>query len=155
MLSRIRSELARASKWQPNLLIYTFLSRWGVEFTPTALPDGVERGRPKRCFVNAAELVLGTRNHAGYAYAEGLVLTRSMMLVEHAWCVKGGFAIEPTLKSVNECEYLGIVVPDKLLMRHQSEYRSFGVLRYEHGQKFMKRWDDAQGDIGRLLERYK
>ena len=156
-MSEIRDALDRAINWQPHLRIYCFLAKWGTEFEPMPRPKGVRLGAKKKCFSNAARVVQADDNEIAsnpFEYAEGLTIGPEGRLFEHAWCVRDGFAIDPTLRDPMSHGYLGIVVPIQLLRRLQNVNEVYDVLTYQSGQDFMQRWDQVGGDIERLIELY-
>ena len=121
-------------------------------------PKGIRRGPQKKCFSNAARVVRAADNEAAenpFEYAEGLAIGPDRgMPFEHAWCVREGIAMDPTLQDPMSFGYLGIVVPMKLLWRLQNTNRVFDVLGYQAGQDFMKKWDQVGGDIDHLIKLY-
>jgi hypothetical protein len=150
MTSKIREALERNITHLPCLRIYQFLRKWGVEFPPVRRPRGMKRRPVGKCFSNAARIVQRYENEVDanpYLYAEGLALDRDGMLFEHAWCVRDGFAIDPTLEHPEQNEYLGIIVPNRLLARLQNINRVFDVLTYASGQVFMQRWDPCSRQV--------
>jgi len=55
------------------------------------------RSKPKRCYLNAARVILGIPEYADADYVEGLAVLAKVMVIEHGWVEKGGVIIDPTL----------------------------------------------------------
>ena len=95
----------------------------GREFTPGALPAGVERGNLGECFMNAGKIVLD--DPETYAYAEGWAGLH--IPVHHAWVVerRTGLALEVTWEQPGT--YIGIVFDYRWLLRYLCTSRVWGV----------------------------
>ena len=55
------------------------------------------RSKPKKCYRNAAQVILGVPVYADADYVEGLAVLAKVMVIEHGWVEKGGVVIDPTL----------------------------------------------------------
>lgn len=85
------------------------LLQFGRDFGVGApLPVGVESGRRKECYKNAAHVMLN-RNDVFYAEGYGLNLKDAPVPIEHAWVVDvQGNVIDPTWRGAADHAYFGI-----------------------------------------------
>jgi hypothetical protein len=94
-------------------LLYDFVLRYGKVYGGEPLPKRYIRRAPKACFYNARGLVLAAK---GLEYCEGYVLRADLGIpIHHAWAVKAGKVIDPTLRDPENCEYLGITFDRRYL----------------------------------------
>lgn len=97
-----------------------FVLRNGKEFV--AQPFTGLRATPKECFSNATHLHVGT-------YVEGYTMRRDLPLAfHHAWRVENGKVIDNTLQRPEECEYMGVEIEFRELMRELDRNRVYGIL---------------------------
>lgn len=59
---------------------------------------------PTQCWFNARKAVLKLKDYADASYVEGWMVFKDGLAIEHAWVVKGGEIIDPTLP-VDEATY--------------------------------------------------
>jgi hypothetical protein len=152
MTTRIREALKRslACGMAPK---YAFMCQHGQVFEGSQRPAWVEQGRPKRCYENADALAWHTMNHdVPCCYTEGFAMGRDGSLFDHAWCVRDGRVIDPTLRDIIGHEFIGVVVPLRILWLHQVEFKYFGCFHGKRGEQFIDRWLAAKGDMAKLLE---
>ena len=97
MIERSSMDLAN-----PHALVL----KLGRSFTPQRRPKGIRRGRKKRCYENAFEVMV---EHETLTYCEGFVLTEGLRIpVEHAWCIdEEGNVVDNTLPDPGTA-YFGI-----------------------------------------------
>lgn len=98
----------------------------GHAFSPAALPLEVQRGQPRHCYQNAAELALAT---GALTYCEGYALRQGLIPVHHAWCVtETGVVVDPTWAYSAGNEYLGIGFRQDFLLDHLTVAKVWGIL---------------------------
>jgi hypothetical protein len=90
-------------------------------------PKGVRKGRPKQCFYNATNLVLGC---PGLVYVEGYYACKTLGIpLLHAWAVDAaGNIIDPTPADPSIYSYLGVRFPRRLLADELLKNRVYGLL---------------------------
>lgn len=99
------------------------------------LPEGVEHGRMKECFRNAANLALGFYRNE-YIYCEGYAI--SIIPVMHAWCVDlQGNVIDPTWNNGTAVgsEYYGIAIKAMYLQERLVKQKHYGLI-----DAWVERW---------------
>ena len=96
------------------------------EWTPAPLPDDVEPGTPKACFMNASQLVLESDE---LDYCEGVAFRPGLPFgFLHGWCVNAaGTVIDPTWGDSEKCRYYGVRYDRKKYIRHIFKTKFYGV----------------------------
>lgn len=90
----LRRYLSVAAPHSPTAALLLERGEW---FDWEPLPPDVEYGTAKECYGNSGILALGARE--GFVYYEGYCLTADTGIpIPHAWCVRDGHLIEPTLR---------------------------------------------------------
>ncbi len=116
-----------------------FILEFGQYFPGGPLPPGIRRGHPKECYANAAALAL--KDDSELLYAEGYAYNNELQWpFVHAWCVVDGRVVDNTLHHPEDFDYLGILIPKKMLIENERETGTYGVLTGELGPKFMADW---------------
>ena len=85
-----------------------FVLRNGWVLKGRKLPKSYERGPPKNCFQNAADLA--ARNRTRLRYVEGYAMRNRLLFPTlHAWCIDSkDRVIDPTWDDPQHCQYMGI-----------------------------------------------
>jgi hypothetical protein len=108
------------------------------------MPKGMRKGEPKACFENAA---LRSKPDGTYVYCEGFAMSERIAFpFLHAWLVnKAGQIIDPTLRSPNGYQYLGIKIPHDVLWEELFKTEVYGVLDPGSGLNtdFMDRYEKS------------
>jgi hypothetical protein len=81
-----------------------FLLKYGKAYPTTAHSWDGERGQEKMCYRNAYHLATSDPR---VTYVEGYVHI-GILPIEHAWCVRDGNVIDPTLTAENGEAYFGV-----------------------------------------------
>ncbi len=66
------------------------------------------RAVPMQCWFNARRVVLKCDDYADAAYVEGWALPEGMASLEHAWLVKDGAVVDPTLPTRSATYFPGL-----------------------------------------------
>jgi hypothetical protein len=98
----------------------------GQKFLGSLLPEGVERGEPQACFMNATQLVV---QNPSWKYAEGYAMREGLMPVLHAWAVtEDGEVVDNTWDEPENSAYLGVVYDRSQYMRYIFKAKFYGIL---------------------------
>lgn len=109
---------------------YDFIRKEGVYMRGSPLPDHVERGEPRQCYMNAFWLALEN----GFDYYEGLA---SLIIpTEHAWCVHEGKVVDPTWPESERAGYYGVHFPIDYVAKVVNDTQYYGVLGNQHHYGF-------------------
>jgi predicted ABC-type ATPase len=116
---------------RPHLFgIENYVAAYGEEFTPTPLPEDVERGPMGQCYRNATLLVL-SRPDLDLDFAEGFAQssgTGSLSFM-HAWAVtKDGKVLDPTWDKPEDGKYFGVRYDRRSYLKDISRRKYYGVL---------------------------
>lgn len=139
-LTEIEQLLDRMARLAPDQSsISKFILEFGQCFAGQPLPPGIEKGHLKECYSNAAALAL--KDDADAIYAEGYAYNSELQSpFLHAWCVQGARVIDNTLRHPEDYEYLGVLIPKKILIENLRETGTYGVFAGELGPKLMENW---------------
>lgn len=127
MVIRFQSQNTRTSDWKyrgfDDLLLKE--GTWD-ELPASELPDGVRRGRPKQCFMNAYQLA--TSQSDKYTYVEGMAIPDVVSIpMGHAWCVdNNGKVVDPTWPVPGKA-YFGVHLSAEFIQRHAAKTGVYGV----------------------------
>jgi len=89
-----------------DLLLISFVLKYGQAFEAARRPKGMRKGRAGSCFINA--LLLAMDEHFSYTYVEGYGCSEGHF-VHHAWCINdNGEVLDRTWDKPEECSYFGI-----------------------------------------------
>ena len=107
-------------------LLQRFVLRNGTAGTWQPLPDGMQMGEQKQCFMNAAQLTL----HAGLRYVEGFCyVARLPIPIHHAWNLdEDGRVIDTTLRDGAGTQYFGVEFDAATLADELLRNRIYGLL---------------------------
>lgn len=111
-------------------LLETFVIRNGIVFNdvcPKAKwPKGAQQGQLKACFENS------TNAHwrAGLRYVEGIAMNNELQFpVLHAWNLDEQWrVVDTTWPDPSNCQYVGVVIPDRTLRQTICKNGFYGVL---------------------------
>lgn len=111
----------------PNADFVAHLKEKGQEWTAAPLPETVERGEPKACFMNATHAFL-QRDDLDYCEGVGFIPSLPGFAFLHAWCVDAaGHVVDPTWDAPETCRYYGVRFPRKAYTRHIFRAKVYGV----------------------------
>ena len=106
-----------------------FVLEHGKAFVPVALPRGVRKRAPGKCFEIATKLAL---NGSGFSYVEGFACHRSSEspLIHHAWITTDGIhAVDPSAQlCATNGAYFGVAFPLKSVAGLMLARGYYGVL---------------------------
>jgi hypothetical protein len=124
-LSAVCSFFARHARPENRrfLCLEELIVKEGLAFNWTPLPNHIERGEPRQCFMNAALL---TRERPDLVYVEGYAV--GVIPTLHAWCVDPTTmqVIDPTWD--HAISYLGIPIRSEFLWETLLDRGYYGVL---------------------------
>lgn len=126
---RLIRTLKAANKTKPingYTCVEDFILKNGRAFEFSPLPRGVERGRMRECFLNAANLAM--REDDKYIYCEGYAISAAVPFpVEHGWCVTpDGRVVDPTWDDARD--YYGVAFKYEFLRQTLYDNEHYGLL---------------------------
>lgn len=111
----------------PDADFIAHLREKGREWNAAPLPETVERGGPKLCFMNATQTFL-ERDDLDYCEGIGFIPSLPGFAFLHAWCVDAtGNVVDPTWDRPESCRYYGVRFPRGAYTRHIFRTRVYGV----------------------------
>lgn len=112
---------------------YRFMLCRGLVWRAAPLPADIRKGKPRKCYQNAA--LLAMHHPEKYIYVEGIA--HGIIATEHAWCVTtDGQVVDPTWKSPENCAYLGIPIAPEFLRRCTLESGYWGIFTGQQSPEF-------------------
>jgi hypothetical protein len=108
--------------------ITNYVAAYGEEFTPTPLPDDIERGTMKECYRNVTLLVM---EHPELTFVEGFGTTKQTggIAFLHAWAVtKDGKVVDPTWDNPEDNTYFGVKYDRAKYLKHIYKAKFYGVM---------------------------
>jgi len=111
----------------PMCPLHRFILECGKDYIPAKRPKGMRKQEDKMCFRNASNLVIGNPK---LEYVEGFAIgARIGWPTHHAWCVdEADHVVDVTWLDPELCQYRGVVIPKKRLIRLLVEQEYYGVL---------------------------
>jgi GNAT superfamily N-acetyltransferase len=140
MMREMQERMSNPKPWDPALAlggpemipqrdIAAYLKDHGQEWTAQKLPEGIDRGPAKECYMNATHLVMDDPAHL--RYCEGYVTDPEAagFSFMHGWAVtEDGKVIDPTLPHSENCTYWGVAYPTDKYLSYIQDTKVFGVL---------------------------
>lgn len=123
--TRMMSAMGQTGGFHGYNSLYDFVSQHGRTWTPGTKPKGIEWGRIKNCYQNAAELVLYD-NRRELIYVEGYAA--GIIPVMHAWCVTPeGVVVDNTWRTPGT-DYFGIPFSREYLRESLLTHEVYGLI---------------------------
>lgn len=106
---------------------HQFLLDNGRTWAAQMLPDWVEKGPKRQCFMNAGLLAL---SYPELTYVEGLALSATVPIpLSHAWVVDAdGRVMDPTWDTPEACQYFGLAFRTEYLLDSINDKKIWGVM---------------------------
>lgn len=125
---------------------YGYLLEHGQEWEASPLPEDIEQGDPKMCFVNAYNLA--RRNPGRLFYVEGYAT--AVIPTDHAWCVdRQGRVVDNTPYWEDGHDYFGVKFTLTTLNAIQRITQGYGALvHWEH-------WEEVRGLLIRRAQPFR
>lgn len=109
-----------------GVVVGDFYLELGQAHSPAPLPDDVQPGKMRECYMNAGMLAT---NRPEFAYCEGFALRHGLFPMHHAWCLdKKGQVIDPTWPHHEKNEYLGVALNPMFVVTSSLKTGLWGIL---------------------------
>ncbi len=117
--AQIRNEMLAISGFNLNDVVYRFIksiiSKHGKEYQVINCKIPGRRFKAGYCYYNSIELI----KEKNWQYVEGIAICKSTgRIICHAWNIdENGCAVDVTFKDAHRYDYIGIIVPYKLIFQ--------------------------------------
>lgn len=125
---QVVADLIRQNSGNPELEFLSmeeFVLAHGKIYTSTKLKTSVPFSTPHECYKNALELLYVSDE---YTYVEGY-LSVCGVPIQHAWCVKDGLVVDPTIPNPDkDWEYMGVSFDKQFVIKTVMKRKRYGII---------------------------
>lgn len=128
-MSDLKQYLLSVGKITTQKTYESIVLKYGRAFEAPAhpRPEGIRKGRDKRCFMNSYRLT-----EQGYHYVEGFAIPNISVAipVQHAWVVDDNDNVIETTWPESGLEYYGIIFDREFVDKVMLELRVYGIMDF-------------------------